>query len=176
MFFDCDDFPFTVPLENQWHEIRQEVDRLNSNDYIAWPENFLYGERGWDVFALHADGERISKHCAMCPHTTRLVEGVPGLVMAGFSSVAANTHIKPHKGTSDAVLRCHLGLIIPPETGLRVGNEHRQWKEGKCVIFDDTAEHETWNRSNRTRIILIIEFCKSIPAARATFPQIERGY
>jgi beta-hydroxylase len=176
MFFDPNEFPFVSILETHWQDIRHEVGRLNSNDYIAWPENFLYGERGWDVFALHADGERISKHCAMCPKTTEFLERIPGLVMAGFSSIAPSTHIKPHKGTSDAVLHCHLGLIIPPKTGLRVGNEVRQWEEGKCVIFDDTAEHETWNKSNRVRIILIVEFCKSIPAARAAFPQIDRGY
>ncbi len=166
MFFNSADFEFTQYLEKNWETIRAEVDELSASDYLAWPEKFLYDNRGWDVFALHTGGQRITKHCAMCPMTTAIVEQVPGLVTSGLSSIAPNTHIKPHQGPSDAVLRCHLGLIVPPDTGLRVGEETRPWEEGKSVIFDDTYEHETWNRSNKTRIILWLEFLKKVPTSR----------
>ncbi|MDP1836644.1 MAG: aspartyl/asparaginyl beta-hydroxylase domain-containing protein [Chlamydiales bacterium] len=166
MFFTSQDFQFTKQLEAHWRDIREEVERLNSHDFIAWPEKFLYDGQGWDVFRLYANRQRIVKHCGMCPKTSALLENIPGIVMAGFSSIAPNTHIKPHRGSSDAVLRCHVGLIIPSDVGLRVGTETRIWQEGRCLIFDDTYEHETWNRSNRTRIILMIEFQKKVSTAR----------
>ena len=48
-------------------------------------------------------------------------------------------------------------MIIPPQCGFRVGNETRQWVEGKAWVFDDTIEHEAWNLSNETRVILLFD-------------------
>ncbi len=33
----------------------------------------------------------------------------------------------------------------------------RDWIEGKAWVFDDTIEHEAWNRSSETRVILLFE-------------------
>ena len=33
----------------------------------------------------------------------------------------------------------------------------RDWAEGRAWVFDDTIEHEAWNRSDRTRVILLFE-------------------
>ena len=165
MFYNCIDFSFTQLLESQVEEIRSEVQRLNESDFIAWPEKFLC-DRGWDFFKLFSDGKPVETHCALCPVTASLIGDIPGLTMAGFSSLAPHTQIRPHVGISHAVLRCHLGIQIPKDTGLRVGHEKRQWEEGRCLIFDDTEEHETWNQSNKTRIILWIEFLKKVPAQR----------
>jgi aspartyl/asparaginyl beta-hydroxylase (cupin superfamily) len=54
-------------------------------------------------------------------------------------------------------LICHLPLIVPPGCGFRVGNDVREPVEGKAWVFDDTMEHEAWNRSERTRVILLFE-------------------
>jgi aspartate beta-hydroxylase len=31
------------------------------------------------------------------------------------------------------------------------------WEEGRCVTFDDTFLHEAWNRSDETRVVLIVD-------------------
>jgi aspartyl/asparaginyl beta-hydroxylase (cupin superfamily) len=54
-------------------------------------------------------------------------------------------------------LICHLPLIVPPDCRFRVGNEVREWEEGKLLIFDDTIEHEAWNESDEDRIVLIFD-------------------
>lgn len=51
----------------------------------------------------------------------------------------------------------HLPLIIPEDCAIRVGNETRAWSEGECLIFDDSFQHEAWNRSNQSRAVLILE-------------------
>jgi aspartyl/asparaginyl beta-hydroxylase (cupin superfamily) len=38
-----------------------------------------------------------------------------------------------------------------------VGNDVREWIEGKAWAFDDTIEHEAWNDSDRTRVILLFD-------------------
>jgi aspartate beta-hydroxylase len=52
----------------------------------------------------------------------------------------------------------HLPLVVPPACALNLidrGEHH--WEEGRLVMFDDTYLHEAWNRSDRTRIILLMD-------------------
>ncbi|BBD63887.1 putative hydroxylase [Nostoc commune NIES-4072] len=52
-------------------------------------------------------------------------------------------------------------LEVPNDCAIRVGHETKNWEEGKCLVFDDTLEHEVWNHGNIPRIILLIDFKKS---------------
>jgi ornithine lipid ester-linked acyl 2-hydroxylase len=179
MFYDAKNFEFTTHLERNWRVIQQELQQLGDRHFIPWKETALY-ETGWDVFGLYAFGQRIDENCQRCPQTTQIVEAIPGLITAAFSSLKPQTHIKPHIGyhydyidgqltrmeLNDTVLRCHLGLIVPPTytpfgCAIRIGEELENWQEGQCLVFDDTVEHEAWNRSQGTRIVLLIDFKKS---------------
>ncbi|MGH8254866.1 MAG: aspartyl/asparaginyl beta-hydroxylase domain-containing protein [Steroidobacteraceae bacterium] len=46
---------------------------------------------------------------------------------------------------------------MPPGCALRVGNDTRAWREGEVVVFDDTIEHEAWNRSPELRVVLLFD-------------------
>jgi aspartyl/asparaginyl beta-hydroxylase (cupin superfamily) len=99
-------------------------------------------------------------NCKLCPITTKVVEQIPGMVMAGFSRLAPGTHIKPHVGYggwAQYVNRCHLGLIVPPGCEMRVGPETRTWQEGKVTVFSDATEHEVWNRGDSERVVLLLD-------------------
>lgn len=39
-----------------------------------------------------------------------------------------------------------------------MSGEERAWEEGKMLIFDDSLTHEAWNKSDRIRIVLLIDF------------------
>jgi beta-hydroxylase len=80
--------------------------------------------------------------------------------MAGFSRLAPRTHVKPHVGWAASVYRLHLALDVPPGCRLRVAAETRSWQEGRCLIFDDTAEHEAWNDSALPRGVLLLDFLR----------------
>jgi aspartyl/asparaginyl beta-hydroxylase (cupin superfamily) len=55
-------------------------------------------------------------------------------------------------------LRCHLGIQIPEgDCGLRVGDQRLRWQQGRCILFDDHLEHESWNHTSQDRIVLIID-------------------
>jgi len=156
MFYPADQFPFITMLEQNWSAIRDEYNHLAATDFMAWPERHLYN-KGWEVFGLYAFGRRIDKNCQLCPETAKVVESIPGMVTAGFSQMAPGTHIAPHVGYTSAVLRCHLGIIVPEGCALRVGPETRTWQEGRCLIFDGTVEHEAWNRSESHRTVLLLD-------------------
>ena len=155
-FYEPGQFAFVSALEANWQAIRDEATRLPAEAYQPWPERNLYGE-GWSVFGFQFFGKRFEENSRACPATAALVGAIPGLTTAGFSALAPGTHIRPHKGRRKAALRCHLGLIVPADCGLRVGPDTRVWKEGKCLVFDDLLEHEAWNRGATTRIVLLID-------------------
>ncbi|MBA2748334.1 MAG: aspartyl/asparaginyl beta-hydroxylase domain-containing protein [Tatlockia sp.] len=169
MFYETTGFKFIDCMESNWLLVKEELTRLQQANFIPWPEKFLYNQ-GWDVYGLYAFEKRLEDNCRLCPETTKLVESIPGMTTAGFSSLAPGTHIASHVGYSEAVLRCHLGLIIPDGCGIRVGTQTKTWLEGKCLVFDDTVEHEAWNRGKLPRIVLLIDFKK--PNIPPNFPQL----
>jgi beta-hydroxylase len=159
MYYPAAQFPFTATLEGGWRSIRKELEDLHATNFVPWPERFLYAQ-GWEVFGLYAFGRKLDRNCELCPETTHLIEQIPGLTTAGFSSLAPGTHIAAHTGYTKSVLRCHLGLIVPPGCSMRVGAETREWREGECLVFDDTIEHEVWHRGDRPRVILLLDFMR----------------
>ena len=102
-------------------------------------------------------------HAKACPETVAALEGLPipdiatRSPMALFSVLKARTHIPPHWGMLNTRLIVHLPLIVPPNCRLRVGNEVRPVEAGKAIIFDDSIEHEAWNDSDETRVVLLFE-------------------
>jgi len=55
----------------------------------------------------------------------------------------------------------HVPLVVPSTDpavcGIRVGGETRAWEVGKPLVFDDAYEHETWNLSDKPRLILLMD-------------------
>ena len=117
----------------------------------------------WGVYFLYNQGQRVEKHCAACPATTALLDSLPLVRIAGrgptafFSRLRPGTHIVPHHGATNTRLNAHLPLIVPPDCALRVGNDTRAVEAGRMMIFDDTIEHEAWNRSTQDRVVLIFD-------------------
>ena len=157
MFIDNSRFDFVPRLEAEWQAIRDECLALPQGAFEPWVQREMYGV-GWSVYGLHAFSERIEAALRGCPHTAAVLDSVPGLTTAGFSRLAAGTHIRPHVGWVNSVFRAHLGLVVPEQCALRVGEQTRHWRDGRCMIFDDTVEHEAWNRSQQDRIVLLFDF------------------
>lgn len=55
------------------------------------------------------------------------------------------THVAPHTGLTNARLRIHLGLSGLDGVWIRVGDEVRAWRDGRCIVFDDSFVHEVWH-------------------------------
>ena len=116
----------------------------------------------WSDIQLFARCRRDAQNCACFPRTAALIASVPAFneVIFGshfFSRLAPGTHLGAHCGPSNLRLRCHLGLRIPPGTRIRVGEETREWRQGECLVFDDSFEHEVWHEGDSERIVLICD-------------------
>lgn len=120
-------------------------------------------EAAWDAYFFYRHGQRYDAHCASCPATTALLDALPLVRIRDhapetfFSVLRPGTDILAHRGVTNTRLVTHLPLIIPADCALRVGGEIHAWETGRCVTFDDTFEHEAWNHSNETRVVLIMD-------------------
>jgi len=130
------------------------------------PKYLGAGEQGppaWDAFFFYRHGVRYDENCARCPRTAAIIDALPIARIRAhapeicFSVLAPGTHILPHHGVTNARIVTHLPLIVPEACAIRVGGEEHAWAEGRCISFDDTFEHEAWNRSDQTRVVLILD-------------------
>ena len=174
-FFDRADFDWVSAVESAAGAIREEIERLLAagtkgfRPYIQSEanspridDNQLLDNADWSALFLCENGKRFEEAVASCPKTWEAVQTAPLPRIANsptimFSLLRAGARITPHTGTHNTRLTCHLPLIVPPGCGFRVGNEIRQWEEGKLLIFDDTIEHEAWNDSAQDRMVLIFD-------------------
>lgn len=116
----------------------------------------------WDAYFFFCDGERIEDHHAACPRVSSVLAQLPldhirdhGPEVC-FSILRPGAHILPHRGVTNARAVLHLGLEIPDGCALNLpAVEQITWQPGRCFAFDDTYEHEAWNRSATTRTVLL---------------------
>jgi ornithine lipid ester-linked acyl 2-hydroxylase len=161
MFLDPHDYPFMALLEASWRIIRDECVALPHSSFEPWVQRDMYSGEGWSVYGLIAFGKRLEGGLRACPRTAEIVSKVTGLSTVGFSRLTPGAHITPHVGWVKTVYRGHLGLVVPPasnDCAIRVGPETRSWREGECLAFADTVEHEAWNRTTVTRTVLLFDF------------------
>ena len=170
-FFETEDFPFAASLEHNWTLVRGEVARLMMRkDFAGFTETngdplAVALDRGWRTAPLVSYGLLSQALIAECPETWRLLQGVPGLVGAMFSVLEPGRFLPPHRGPYNGLLRLHLGLMVPDEpdkVGIRVAGQIRPWHEGRALIFDDTLEHEVWNDTAQTRVVLHLDFARPL--------------
>jgi aspartyl/asparaginyl beta-hydroxylase (cupin superfamily) len=162
-FYTLKDTPELKILEENYQVILSELKELIKNSKNGYwlntfPEYVLPESKNkWEVFTFQFFGIKHPHNCGLCPKTYSILKQIPTLVSADFSYLPAGTHIMPHKGFTKMVLRAHLGLVIPENCNLRVGDEVRTWEPGKMLIFDDSYEHEAWNKSNEDRFVLMLD-------------------
>jgi beta-hydroxylase len=88
------------------------------------------------------------------------------MTTAMFSILSPRKHILDHRGPYKGVLRYHLGLIVPRDAEdckIRVGEDFRHWMQGESMVFDDTYNHEVWNDTDETRVVLFVDVLRPLP-------------
>jgi hypothetical protein len=129
---------------------------LGARGTAAGDWNVLY----LDLHSAGAAAVAAAANRARCPITSRLLESIPRQYgHALFSALAPHTHVSTHTGPTNKKLRCHLPLVVPGggRCRLRAGDATVTMVEGRCLVFDDSAQHEAWNDADEPRIVLIVD-------------------
>lgn len=161
-FRDAGELAGVTLLEQHFEMIRDEWAALNDSAYLRYSPASMHSL--WLVYLLRYMGVRQPPHGPQCPGTQALLSSLPGLCLdypwgdALFSVHASDAHLRAHCSVDNLRVRCHLALQVPPGCSIRVGQETRQWEEGKALVFEDSFEHEVWNRGTTRRAILIVDF------------------
>lgn len=170
--YDNATFPWAAEIEREWPLIRRELEQvlvrqseLPSFHDISTDVQTISKDSAWKTFFLAGYGLSSQENIRRCPETWRIVQKIPGLKTAMFSIFEPGKHLPPHRGPYNGVLRLHLGLIVPEQSerlAIRVDREVRHWHEGQALIFDDAYEHEAWNHTDKTRVVLFVDFVKPL--------------
>jgi aspartyl/asparaginyl beta-hydroxylase (cupin superfamily) len=173
-FYDPAMFDWSRGVEAATDLVREELRSVLAGGlegfrpYIASEANQprshpLLDNTDWSALFLCENGRRFEDAIARCPQTWKAVQAAPlawierSSPTVMFSLLRRGTRIPAHRGVLNTRLICHLPLIVPPRCGFRVGNDVREWQEGKLIMFDDTIEHEAWNESDQDRVVLIFD-------------------
>jgi aspartyl/asparaginyl beta-hydroxylase (cupin superfamily) len=175
-FYEREEFPWLAGFEAATPAIQRELARILVEDeagfspYIHYDEHLpldqwreLNKSPRWSAFHFYERGHELTERSARAPETMAAVRRLPQAEVDGrsptamFSVLKPRTRIPPHTGIANFRLVVHLPLVLPGNCGFRVGGETREWRIGEAWVFDDTIEHEAWNDSDETRIILICD-------------------
>ncbi|CAN5320599.1 hypothetical protein BH10PSE14_BH10PSE14_08970 [soil metagenome] len=173
-FYERTAFGWLPAVEAAAPAMRAELEALMAQDgdfapYVETPagrpppRNPLLDDPSWGACYLWKAGARVDRNADRCTSAMAALAGAPmpsireRSPMALFSLLKPGTHIIPHHGLLNTRLIVHIPLIAPPDCALRVGSQTRAWRTGEALIFDDSIEHEAWNRSIDTRVVLLFE-------------------
>ncbi len=174
-FYERSDFPWLDKVDAATADIRAELIEILKQEsafrpYVegnpSLPQTDAQGMLNnpeWSAFYLWKNGAIVAENAARCPKTLDALADAPLARVPGrspsilYSLLRPGARIPPHTGEVNTRLICHLPLIVPDPCSFRVGNDTRAPVEGRAWVFDDTIEHEAWNGSERTRVILLFE-------------------
>lgn len=174
-FYERETFPWFAELEAATDAIRAELLEVMREPNAFAPyvqgnpnrprkeEAGMLDNPDWSAFYLWKNGEPVPENAARCPRTMAALANAPLARVPNrspsilFSLLRPGAHIPAHHGLVNTRLICHLPLLVPGQCTFRVGNDVRDWVEGRAWAFDDTIEHEAWNRSDGTRVILLFD-------------------
>ncbi|MBX2904047.1 MAG: aspartyl/asparaginyl beta-hydroxylase domain-containing protein [Chitinophagales bacterium] len=165
-FYENSEYPLTHILEEHADMIVNEVISFYTNNGSKTKNNFVpynLDTSGWQTLVLYSGGVINKENLQYLPKTWELLKDYPGLSLLMVSVLKPGTRLSAHFGDTDAIVRNHLGVLIPepyPAIGLRIKNEERGWEVGKVLSFCVVNRHYAWNYTNKARIILMVDFVK----------------
>ena len=178
-FLPASIFPWTETLEANFAVIRQEFERvwqrpedIPSFHQISPDQARISKGNNWKTYGLYIFGQQVEPNCTECPETAAILARVPGLQNAWFSILAPGYHIPPHRGPTRALVRVHLGLHVPTPAEacwIRVDSQKTHWQEGRCLLFDDTYEHEVHNDTEDYRCVLFLDIDRPMDRLGSAF-------
>ena len=89
--------------------------------------------------------------------TIKFFEDRSEVISIQIAKLPAGRSLPLHRGDRK-IRRIHLGLDVPKgDIKFCVKGEEREWKNGKCLGFNDFFEHRAWNNTDKDRINLILD-------------------
>jgi hypothetical protein len=144
------------------------------SDYVVAADaehNSTLHNGSWDWHSYMTKGTVQAGFCEHFPKTASvlqklrddklLFEGTP-FGYCFYSTLHGKSKIAAHSAPMNFRVRVHLPLLVPSvkdatHCGIRVGPTTRQWHVGQALVLDDSYDHQVWNETNETRVVLLVD-------------------
>ncbi|MFE7777024.1 aspartyl/asparaginyl beta-hydroxylase domain-containing protein [Streptomyces sp. NPDC057445] len=127
-------------------------------------EHYLVRQNDWQALYLYKRGRLMAESEPLVPTAYRILRetavdtgAICPLLESHFSTLLPGAAIRPHCDLWNFSINLHVAVDIPEDCGIRVAGEARPWKEGECLLFDYSFEHEAWNHGARPRTCLLVD-------------------
>jgi len=157
-------YDFLKDLDLHKAEIIDEYKKVKSTIFsdisqITAPDKY-FKNANWNVFFFLAYGSFLYENCSKCPITFSILKKHKNIKTAMFSTLPPDSTMSPHRGPLKGVLRCLYKLDFTGERNtacLQIKNKIFDWYDNDYIIFDDTLTHNTWNNSDKPRVVLFLD-------------------
>lgn len=164
VFFDKTQFSWAADLEKSFPEIMQCLAPVFEPDFeglMVNPEvHIQFPPKLWKEFPFYFQTIKFKKHLQQFPYLAEKLEDIPHLISAGISVLEPGAALLPHNGSTNAIMRIHLPLIVPgifPECGMSIEEYNISWKEGEVLMFCDMKMHHVQNYTAKRRYLLLLD-------------------
>ncbi|PSC70167.1 beta-aspartyl asparaginyl family [Micractinium conductrix] len=168
-FFEvhCGAYKWLEAIEQQAAEIQQEFFEVTADADLARKGNNIWvpavrGDAGgygddWRTLVLQDRGHWDENNALLFPRTAQIVKDLNAPTQeVFFARQPAGTGIKSHTDYVNFIQTSHLGLQVPEgDCWIKVGEEKRNWEEGKVIVCHTSFMHETSNNTDGERVVLI---------------------
>src|SRR6056300_1897471 len=100
MFYDKQQFDWCSRLEDNWKNIREEIESVNLS-FIQWHEDYLNVNGQWSVYPIYdyPHGLKVERYAEHVPYTVGLIGDIfPNHSSVGFSKLSSGGNIPFHYG------------------------------------------------------------------------------
>jgi len=148
--------------EYQRYALQREVHNLK--DFYKVKTD-LKNDDNWKALPIVLFGYSLKENASQFQGTVHALEQMPGCCGIMFSVLLPGKHIPPHQGIYKGVYRCLYTLQVEKggDCWIRIGNEKKYFKEGECIVFDETVDHEVRNASQQPRVVLYLDIYRRLP-------------
>ncbi|MFF9768376.1 aspartyl/asparaginyl beta-hydroxylase domain-containing protein [Streptomyces sp. NPDC014636] len=127
-------------------------------------EHYLTRQEDWQALYVYRDGALVAESAATVPTAHKVLQEfavdtgtICPLLESHFSTLLPGASIAPHCDLWNFSINLHLAVDIPDGCGITVADETRCWREGRCLLFDYSFEHEARNDGDRPRTCLLVD-------------------
>lgn len=162
-FIPLDGSPVAQMLKDNFEIIKEEIIHFYESNHDEFTPMYVphnYHNIDWQVFNFYGFTLKNPENIEKFPKLNRILLQIPNMVGAQISVLKPNTRIKAHISGSNALIRYHLGIVIPgeyPDLGIRIRTEEKCWKEGGVLAFSESHRHYAWNNTDKHRIVLLVD-------------------
>ena len=143
-------------------DVMQYRDSMPSFQDIVKEVGLIQKDNDWKTYFLKGVGMDCEENAARCPETMKLLEKIPGCTTGLLlHPLTAEAHPLTSRRPGPASCAC-TSASWSPSPGSRCASASPTrpacGRRGRCLIFDDTWNHEVWNDTDGYRVVLFVDF------------------